>query len=83
MAKTRRFDASIVCPQAWCNGSTAPVPRQAQDGGRRRAARIQATKAADANADAAPPEGEIDEAVYGLCGLDERDVALIGAVSRP
>ncbi len=41
--------------------------------------RAQAAKEADPDADTAPLEREIDEIVYGLYGLDDRDV---GAVER-
>ena len=43
--------------------------------------RIQAAKETDPEADTAPLEHEIDETVYTLYGLDERDVALIEGVS--
>ena len=42
--------------------------------------RIQSAKETDPEADTAPLEHEIDEAVYTLYGLDERDVALIEGV---
>ena len=42
---------------------------------------IQATKEADPAADTTPLEREIDEAVFALYGLSDRDIALIGAAS--